>query len=589
VVTKQAVVDVGLGKYIEDEKTEEKEKETSSSDDYFSSPAKNPVITKSPTAATSKIAPDFSIVPVIISSLPNLDSTYYGVVGNKTLTYSGLATGDYVNITYDITNGTGSKKLNENDLYRVDVTLASPTNGGDMNNVYLLAYDGTNTFETIRTGYFGEYSGSPYTGTDGLKSASSLTFYATTAGTYTVNLKLYNVTAQAVALDIGDFTINVTGIAAAASENELVEALANPLVTAVVLNTDTTLTDDFEVPTGKTLILGNGVDLTLDTSGKTITITGAIQGEGGTPIAGPLTFGSLTNLTKDGAVTITGTATGVDIVLDSDGGSRNVLLQGDLVLATGNSLLIDGTPNIYKKDETWSITVEEGGEFTFSSTDIITSSGVATVGPTGSFQPATGGSVVFSATTGDTGWDFTIQGDVETSTAGVVLFDKFHLIVEEGAGLTLNDFQLFAQTANVGPTLEVNGTLTFTAVGSLRIDNLVDTGSIILGANAVLDLTDAVDNGLGVYLPAAATDQTIWLNWLADSILVDAEIGAQILVTKEQFVAFTDQTYALTTGLAGVSGGGTITLVRQAGSATITADPTTWTWAPYNGDVALTA
>ncbi|MDR0905926.1 MAG: hypothetical protein LBN00_07105, partial [Oscillospiraceae bacterium] len=39
VVTKQAVVDVGLGKYIEDEKTEEKEKETSSSDDYFSSPA----------------------------------------------------------------------------------------------------------------------------------------------------------------------------------------------------------------------------------------------------------------------------------------------------------------------------------------------------------------------------------------------------------------------------------------------------------------------------------------------------------------------------------------------------------------------
>jgi hypothetical protein len=69
---------------------------------------------------------------------------------------------------------------------RVDATLFR----GDANEAYLLAFDGTNTFEVIKSRFLGLYTGQPMTD---LNKVESLTFGATAPGTYNVKITINEV------------------------------------------------------------------------------------------------------------------------------------------------------------------------------------------------------------------------------------------------------------------------------------------------------------------------------------------------------------------------------------------------------------
>jgi hypothetical protein len=98
---------------------------------------------------------------------------------------------------------------------RADVTLTGGTEG----NAYLLVWDGTNTYETIKTGFIALYVGNSMAEqANGLNKVSSLTFGATAAGTYTVKItiKKVNGTTGAVIETLAEQTLVFTVAAASA-------------------------------------------------------------------------------------------------------------------------------------------------------------------------------------------------------------------------------------------------------------------------------------------------------------------------------------------------------------------------------------
>jgi hypothetical protein len=137
------------------------------------------------------------------SLIPNqflYGQTFYAVAGNQ---IAAIRNAGGEPVTWDNSAVTEGIWSNTTKNVRIDVALIS----GNTANAYLFAYDGTNTFEVIKTGFFGLYIGQQLSD---FQTVSSLTFAATAAGIYTFRIDIVEVNTEGVkSATLGSQTVTI--------------------------------------------------------------------------------------------------------------------------------------------------------------------------------------------------------------------------------------------------------------------------------------------------------------------------------------------------------------------------------------------
>ncbi len=150
-----------------------------------------------------------------------------------------------------------------------EVKVGTATVGVADSKAYLLASDGTSTFNLLKTGYMGPYFGQSIAN----YTSARLTFFATEAGTYTITVKLYDVSG-------GEVENNAIPRSAAviATSNELTVTVYDPTPGATPAAVINYVSETLTGLTANAAYTVNGVAKTANSSGE-IAIEAAWFGE----------------------------------------------------------------------------------------------------------------------------------------------------------------------------------------------------------------------------------------------------------------------------------------------------------------------